>query len=160
MPFFKTKPMVVSQEDQEKIPPFPYGVKGMTTRPTVNPWIHDAKTVSMGTCDHAPDMDDAPFVLAEDKCEIFYCAKGSLWVVWEDKSGNKGDLKCKEGEHIWLPGGYKYTIKGTGEQSKNVWVNTIGIKFDEEELDAFYKRNKEWFPDFVTEMEKLAKQTE
>jgi hypothetical protein len=152
MSIFKTKPLVVTVEDQKTIPIFPYPFKGMHTRPNVNSWMHDSKLFHMGTCDHAPDMDDATFELEADKCEIFYCAKGSLRLLWEDDKGNQGDLRCKEGEHMWLPGGYKYTLKATGEQAKNIWCTTVGVVFSEEKLNEWHKIQEERFPDFAEEM--------
>lgn len=160
MTIFKKNPSVMSLEDQEKIPPVPYGIEGMAARPIINPWMHDSKLVSMGTCDHAPDMNDLPIQIEEGKCEVFYCAKGSLWLTWEDDEGNKGELKCKQDEFIWLPGGdkYKYVLKGTGEQSKNVWVTMTGAVYSEEKLKEWFNKYDTNYPEYAREMEAMSKE--
>jgi hypothetical protein len=164
--FYKTRPSVVTLEMQKQIPYYPSGVMrksdptevGMATRPMINAWLHDSRLITMGQCEHAPDMEDRQFQFGDDyRCDCFYCAKGSLWVVWDDGEGNKGDLRASVGEHIWMPGGkYKYTLKGTEEQSTNVFASISGAAPSEESLNNYYKGLEERFPGYIAKMEAVA----
>jgi mannose-6-phosphate isomerase-like protein (cupin superfamily) len=51
--------------------------------------------------------------------EALYVAKGSIRVAWDDGRGDQGEAVVREGEQIFLPKGYPYALKSTGEPAIN-----------------------------------------
>jgi hypothetical protein len=54
--------------------------------------------------------------------EAFYIAKGSVKVAWENDAGEKGEAIVREGEQIYLPSGFRYTLSSNGEPAINVFA--------------------------------------
>ena len=48
--------------------------------------------------------------------------KGSIRVAWDDGRGQSGEVVAREGEQIFLPRGYQYALKSTGEPAVNVFA--------------------------------------
>ena len=95
-------------------------VKGMNTTYNVCHETTGTETLRMGVCHHDPDMDDMKWQGKAE--EAFYVAKGSIKVAWDDGQGDKGEAVIREGEQIFLPKGYQYALKSTGEPAINVFA--------------------------------------
>jgi hypothetical protein len=81
----------------------------------------DARWFYLGLCYHAADMEDFEWEQVSWD-EAFYCVKGRLRLHVRDDEGNEAELIVEEGEHIYVPAGYWYTLKATGIDSLNYWV--------------------------------------
>jgi uncharacterized RmlC-like cupin family protein len=93
--------------------------KGMHTRYTICRETVGSEALRMGVCHHEPDMADLNW---EGKSEeSFYVAKGSIRLIWEGGEGDRGDVVVREGQQIYLPKGYRYILRATGEPAINVF---------------------------------------
>jgi mannose-6-phosphate isomerase-like protein (cupin superfamily) len=100
------------------IPPMDL-TKGMHTRYLVCRETVGSEALRMGVCNHEPDMADLKW---EGKSEeSFYVAKGSIRLIWEGDGGERGDVVVREGESIYLPKGFRYILRATGEPAINVF---------------------------------------
>jgi len=116
----KPKPKVITLEETHRRPLWEFS-KGMNTYMRVSTEMDGARNVIQGWCEHAPDLE--PMIWDQANWdEIFFCAKGSLKVLAEDRDGNKMELVAKEHETMFLPAGFKYTLLPTGEPAVNVWT--------------------------------------
>ncbi len=87
----------------------------------------DARYFYHGLCYHAADMADFEYEQASWD-ESYYCLQGRLRVIARDADGNEAVLEAGVGEHIYLPAGYTYTLKATGEESLNFWTLGPALK--------------------------------
>ena len=94
--------------------------KGMGTVYNVCQETVGTEMLRMGVCHHAPDMADMTWQGKAE--EAFYVAKGSIRVAWNDGQGDAGETTVREGEQVFLPRGYQYTLKATGEPAVNVFA--------------------------------------
>jgi mannose-6-phosphate isomerase-like protein (cupin superfamily) len=100
------------------IPPMDL-TKGMHTRYLVCRETVGSEALRMGVCNHEPDMADLKW---EGKSEeSFYVAKGSIRLIWEGDGGERGDVVVREGESIYLPKGFRYILRATGEPAINIF---------------------------------------
>ena len=53
--------------------------------------------------------------------ETHYCLEGKIHLIVKDASGRKVVLEAKQGEHIYLPGGYDYTLESSGVKTVFFW---------------------------------------
>ena len=53
--------------------------------------------------------------------ETHYCLEGKIHLVVRDASGRKVILEAKQGEHIYLPAGYDYTLEASGVKTVFFW---------------------------------------
>lgn len=100
------------------IPPMDL-TKGMHTRYMVCRETVGSEALRMGVCHHEPDMAD--FKWEGKSEESFYVAKGSIRLIWEGGAGDRGDVVVREGEQIYLPKGFRYILRATGEPAINVF---------------------------------------
>jgi len=97
-------------------------VRGMHTHWVVSHERNAADEVCMGICHHEANMADLVWDQTFD--EIFYCAKGKLKVIYEDKkSGKTGEMIANEGEALFLPRDVHYVLTATGVDSVNVFTH-------------------------------------
>jgi len=95
--------------------------RGMSTQYNVCQETVGSKFLKMGVCTHAPDMADLNWLAKAE--EAFYIAQGSIKVLWEDPDGSgRGEAVVRQGEQIFLPAGYRYTLRATGEPAVNVFA--------------------------------------
>jgi uncharacterized RmlC-like cupin family protein len=93
--------------------------KGMHTRYMICRETVGSEGLRMGVCYHEPDMADLKW---EGKSEeSFYVANGSIRLIWESAEGDRGDVVVREGQQIYLPKGYRYILRATGEPAINVF---------------------------------------
>jgi uncharacterized RmlC-like cupin family protein len=109
----------VTKIPSKVIPPVELS-KGMNTTYNVCQETVSSDTLRMGVCHHAADMADMKW---EGKAEeAFYVVSGSIRVAWDDGRGNHGEVVARQGEQIFLPRGYQYVLKSTGEPAVNVFA--------------------------------------
>ena len=101
------------------IPPIELA-KGMNTRYNVCQETTGTEMLRMGVCHHEPDMAEMKWQGKAE--EAFYVAKGSIRVAWDNGQGDQGEAVVREGEQIFLPRGYQYALKSTGEPAINVFA--------------------------------------
>jgi 4-oxalocrotonate tautomerase len=101
------------------IPPLEL-TKGMNTQFNVCQETVGADALRMGVCHHAPDMADLKWTAKAE--EAFYVVKGSIRVRWESENGDKGEALAREGEQIFLPRGFSYSLQATGEPAVNIFA--------------------------------------
>jgi len=94
--------------------------KGMNTTYNVCQETVNSDTLRMDVCHHAADMADMKW---EGKAEeAFYVVSGSIRVAWSDGRDKHGEVVARQGEQIFLPRGYQYVLKSTGEPAVNVFA--------------------------------------
>jgi mannose-6-phosphate isomerase-like protein (cupin superfamily) len=106
--------------------------KGMMTQYNVCQETVGSEFIKMGVCNHSPDMADLKWVATAE--EAFYVARGSIKLAWETESGDNGEVVVREGEQVFLPRGFRYALKSTGEPAINVFAiggapSAIGTAF-------------------------------
>jgi uncharacterized RmlC-like cupin family protein len=94
--------------------------KGMGTVYNVCQETVGTEMLRMGVCHHAADMADMKWQGKAE--EAFYVAQGSIRVAWDNGQGDTGEATIRQGEQIFLPKGYQYTLKATGEPAINVFA--------------------------------------
>jgi|GEM_PF-2467636 len=95
-------------------------VKGMHTRYNVCRETVGSEGMKMGVCHHEADMADLKW---EGKTEeSFFVARGSIRLLWEGGTGERGDTVVREGEQIYLPKGFRYILRATGEPAINIFA--------------------------------------
>lgn len=124
------KPRVITHQETHRRPPW-HMTKGMTSYIRISTEIEGSRNAIQGWCEHEPDFE---VMIWEQPNwdELFFCHKGSLKVIARERSGKEKELVAKEGETIFLPAGFRYTLLPTGEPSVNYWTATpvprTGIK--------------------------------
>ena len=126
----KPKPKVITHKETKSRPAWEFS-KGMNTYMRISTEIEGSRNAIQGWCEHAPDFE--PMVWDQANWdELFFCHKGSLKVLARDKHGAEKELVAQEGDSMFLPAGFHYTLLATGEQSVNYWtvtpVPSTGIK--------------------------------
>ena len=114
-------PRVIVPEEIDKMPVLTFNT-GIVTNIFLSRERDDARYFRHGYCygesDHLPyhwdqkDFDETHFVL-----------EGKIHLVVEDAAGRTIVLEAGEGEHIYLPAGYKYTLENTGVTWKFFWTS-------------------------------------
>ncbi|SHK37218.1 hypothetical protein SAMN05443637_105213 [Pseudonocardia thermophila] len=114
-------PRVIEPDEIEKMPVLTFN-KGIVTNIFLSRERDDARYFRHGYCygepDHLPyhwdqkDFDESHFIL-----------EGRTRLVVEDAAGRKVVLEAKEGEHVYLPAGYKYTLEASGVKWKFFWTS-------------------------------------
>lgn len=105
-------PRVIVPDEIDKMPRLEFNT-GIDTAIFLSRERDDARYFRQGYCygesDHLPyhwdqkDFDETHFVL-----------KGKIHLVVEDADDRRVVLEAAEGEHIYLPAGYKYTLEASG----------------------------------------------
>jgi uncharacterized RmlC-like cupin family protein len=114
--------------------------RGMSTQYNICEETVGSTHLKMGVCTHAPDMADLNWLAKAE--EAFYIVQGSMKVIWEDPDGgNGGEAVVRQGEQIFLPAGYRYTLRGTGEPAINVFA-TAGTGPDIESVHGAKAANE------------------
>ena len=114
-------PRVIVPDEIDKMPRLQFNT-GIETNIFLSRERDDARYFRHGYCygepDHLPyrwdqkDFDETHFVL-----------KGKIHLVVEDAAGRSIVLEAVEGEHIYLPAGYEYTLEATGVAYTFFWTS-------------------------------------
>jgi mannose-6-phosphate isomerase-like protein (cupin superfamily) len=133
-------PRLSTFEQISSMPKIPYA-KGCASAVFVSTEKDDSRYFTQGMCFHEPDMED--FVWDQTRWdEGLFCVKGKLHLHVRDADGNETDIYANEGEHIFVPAGYTYTLKATGVFSLNYWtlspIHQFGLKFDTDDGPEYH----------------------
>lgn len=114
-------PRVITEEEIDAIPRLEFNT-GIDTSIFLSRERDDARYFRQGYCymepDHGPySWDQTNFD------ETHYCLKGMIRLRVRDAAGREVTLEAGEGEHIYLPAGYSYTLEATGVQSTFFWTS-------------------------------------
>jgi ethanolamine utilization protein EutQ (cupin superfamily) len=112
-------PRVIVPDEIDKMPRLQFNT-GIDTAIFLSRERDDARFFRQGYCygeaGHLPYHWDQ-----KDFDETHYVLKGRIHLVVEDASGRSVVLEAAEGEHIYLPAGYKYTLEATGVDYVFFW---------------------------------------
>ena len=112
-------PRVITADEIEALPRLEFNT-GIDTAIFLSRERDDARYFRQGYCymepDHQPyDWNQTNFD------ETHYCLEGQIRLRVRDKEGREVTLEAGEGEHIYLPAGYAYTLEATGVKSVFFW---------------------------------------
>lgn len=122
MPMPKPKPKVITHEETHARPAWEFS-KGMNTYMRICTEIEGSRNAIQGWCEHDADFE----LMIWDQAnwdELFFCHKGVLKVKAEDRNGKTKELVANEGESMFLPAGFTYTLMPSGVPSVNLWTAT------------------------------------
>lgn len=114
-------PRVIDQAEIESVPRLEFNT-GIETGIFLSRERDDARYFRQGYCWMEPDHGDYHWD-QNNFDETHYCLYGRIHLVVEDAAGRQIVLEAGEGEHIFLPGGFKYTLKATGVKSAFFWTS-------------------------------------
>lgn len=114
-------PRVITMDEIKDMPFLDFNT-GIGTTIFLSRERDDAKYFRQGVCFMEPDH--LPYNWDQNNFdETHYCLKGMIHLVVRDAEGREFTLEAAEGEHIYLPGGYDYTIEATGIESAFFWTS-------------------------------------
>ena len=128
-------PRVISPNEINSMPRLTFA-PGIDTSIFLSQERDDARHFRQGYCYQEPDhtpyhWDQANFD------ETHYCLKGKIRLKVEDAAGRVVHLEAGPGEHIYLPGGYKYTLEPSGEQTAFFWTSGPSPRYGLVELPEY-----------------------
>lgn len=82
----------------------------------------DARYFRQGYCYMEPDHQPYHWE-QKDFDETHYCLRGKIHLSVRDASGREVVLEAVEGEHIYLPAGYSYTLTASGVDTAFFWTS-------------------------------------
>ena len=114
-------PRVITVSEIEELPRLKFNT-GIHTAIFLSRERDDARYFRQGYCfqetDHLPyHWDQANFD------ETHYVLKGKVRLIVKDADGREVTLEAGPGEHIYLPGGYDYTLVPTGVETTFFWTS-------------------------------------
>lgn len=130
-------PRVINPEEIHPLPRLPFA-KGVGTNIFVSQEADDARHFRHGYCYGEPDHDDYHWDQANFD-ESHYCLEGKIRVKVEDANGRIIHLEACAGEHIYLPGGYKYTLESTGVKTTFFWTSGPSPRYGLVEVPEYSK---------------------
>ncbi|OLT22868.1 hypothetical protein BJF78_33075 [Pseudonocardia sp. CNS-139] len=114
-------PRVITPDEIDKLPRLEFNT-GIDTAIFLSRERDDARYFRQGYCymepDHLPYRWDQ-----KDFDETHYCLKGKVHLEVEDAAGRRVVLEAAEGEHIYLPAGYTYTLTASGVATVFFWTS-------------------------------------
>ncbi len=112
-------PRVITEAEISAMPRLQFNT-GIDTAIFLSRERDDARYFRQGYCYMEPDHE--PYHWDQTNFdETHYCLKGRIRLRVSDKEGREVVFDVGEGEHIYLPGGYAYTIENTGVRSVFFW---------------------------------------
>ena len=112
-------PRVITEEEISGIPRLEFNT-GIGTAIFLSRERDDARYFRQGYCYMEPDHE--PYQWDQNNFdETHYCLEGRIHLRVEDRDGRELILEASEGEHIYLPAGYKYTLEATGIRRVFFW---------------------------------------
>ena len=114
-------PRVITMDEITAMPRLEFNT-GIDTAIFLSRERDDARYFRQGVCwmkpDHGPyNWDQTHFD------ETHYCLYWQIRLRVKDASGREVVLEAGQGEHIYLPAGYDYTIEATGVDSAFFWTS-------------------------------------
>jgi ethanolamine utilization protein EutQ (cupin superfamily) len=114
-------PKVIEEAEIDSLPRLEFNT-GIDTAIFISRERDDARYFRHGYCYMEPDHGDYHWDQSNFD-ESHFCLEGRIKLRVEDAAGKQIVLEAKEGEHIFLPAGYKYTLEATGVKSKFFWTS-------------------------------------
>lgn len=112
-------PRVITEDEISSLPRLEFNT-GIDTAIFLSRERDDARYFRQGYCYMEPDHE--PYHWDQTNFdETHYCLRGRIQLRVEDKNGREVVLEAAEGEHIYLPAGYAYTLEATGVRSVFFW---------------------------------------
>jgi hypothetical protein len=112
-------PRVITPGEIDSIPRLAFN-KGIGTAIFLSRERDDARYFRQGYCYMEPDHEPYNWKQA-DFDETHYCLEGKIHLVVRDAAGRKVILEAGQGEHIYLPAGYDYTLEASGVKTIFFW---------------------------------------
>jgi ethanolamine utilization protein EutQ (cupin superfamily) len=114
-------PRVITMGEIETMPRLVFE-KGIDTAIFLSQERDDARHFRQGVCWQQPGH--TPYHWNQTNFdETHYCLKGKIRLRVKDAAGREVVLEAGVGEHIYLPGGYDYTLETTGEETIFFWTS-------------------------------------
>ena len=114
-------PRVTTMDEMEQLPRLPFNT-GIDTCIFLSREATDTRYFRHGIC--WPGADHAGYTWEQyDFDETHWVIKGKIRLRVKDVDGREIVLEAKEGEHIYCPGGYVYTLEATGVDSAFYWTS-------------------------------------
>jgi ethanolamine utilization protein EutQ (cupin superfamily) len=131
-------PRVINRSEIDEMPRLHFNT-GIETAIFLTRERDDARYFRQGYCYQEPDH--LPYNWKQsDFDETHYVLKGKIHLRVKDASGREVVLEAGPGEHIYLPGGYEYTLEATGEETEFFWSSgpspRVGLAPDLPEFSA------------------------
>jgi hypothetical protein len=144
MPNARRFPRVITPGEIDAMPRLAFN-RGIGTAIFLSRERDDARYFRQGYC--YMERDHEPYNWKQlDFDETHYCLQGKIRLVVRDASGRRVVLEAKEGEHIYLPAGYDYTLEATGVKTIFFWSSGPSPRAGVVE-----------FPEYSAELKKLRK---
>lgn len=134
-------PRVTDVAEMESMPRLHFNT-GIDTAIFLTRERDDARYFRQGVCFQEPDH--LPYNWNQtDFDETHYVIKGKVRLRVKDAKGREIILEAGPGEHIYLPGGYDYTIENTGVETAFFWTSgpspRVGLAPEIPEYSALLK---------------------
>ncbi|CAB4858641.1 unannotated protein [freshwater metagenome] len=114
-------PRVITVDEIEALPRIEFNT-GIDTAVFLSRERDDARYFRQGYCWMEPDH--GPYHWDQNNFdETHYCLAGRIKLRVLDAAGREILLEAAEGEHIFLPAGFKYTVEATGVRSLFFWTS-------------------------------------
>ena len=128
-------PRVITMTQIAALPRLPFNT-GIGTSIFLSQERDDARHFRQGVCVQEPDH--LPYNWKQsDFDETHYCLKGKIRLHVKDAVGREIILEAGPGEHIYLPGGYEYTLEASGVPTEFFWTSGPSPRFGLAELPEF-----------------------
>jgi ethanolamine utilization protein EutQ (cupin superfamily) len=112
-------PRVITEDEISALPRLEFNT-GIDTAIFLSRERDDARYFRQGYCYMEPDHE--PYHWDQTNFdETHYCLEGQIRLRVRDKEDREVILEAAEGEHIYLPAGYAYTLEATGVKSRFFW---------------------------------------
>lgn len=131
-------PRVITEDEISKMPRLTFNT-GIDTAIFLSQERDDARFFRQGVCWQEPDHSPYNWKQA-DFDETHYCLKGKIRLRVKDALGREVTLEAKAGEHIYLPGGYEYTLVPTGVETSFFWSSGPSPRFGLVELPEYSEK--------------------
>lgn len=128
-------PRVITMDEISSMPRLTFN-KGIDTAIFLSQERDDARFFRQGVC--WQEADHLPYNWKQlDFDETHYCLKGRIRLRVKDASNREVVLEAGVGEHIYLPGGYDYTLEPTGVETAFFWSSGPSPRFGLEGLPEY-----------------------
>lgn len=128
-------PRVITMDEISTMPRLQFNT-GIDTAIFLSQERDDARHFRQGVCWQEPDH--SPYQWNQTNFdETHYCLKGKIRLRVKDAKGREVVLEAAKGEHIFLPGGYEYTLEPTGVETAFFWTSGPSPRYGLVELPEF-----------------------
>ncbi len=112
-------PRVITPGEIDSMPRLAFN-RGIDTAVFLSRERDDARYFRQGYC--YMESDHEPYNWKQvDYDETHYCLEGKIHLVVSDAAGRAVVLEARQGEHIYLPAGYDYTLEASGVRTVFFW---------------------------------------